>query len=435
MSAYACEPGKGSEPEIGWQWALQMARFHDLTVLTRANNQTAIERGLDALRGRQPLPKFFYHDESRFLLGIKRRFRATKLYYLFWQCSAWEIVARLHATHHFDLLHHITLGACRYPAAIWGHGVPCIWGPIGGIECIPIPLLPWSHPQSLLLESCRNVHNFMQASSFHILPRRARASTIILATTPEMRAAFRCHRFDAQVISAVGISALDLPFKSRSSPHNDSVKLLYVGNVIALKGIDLALHALAKSRTSASFTLFGDGNCLPGLRRLAQRLGLEDRVDFRGRVPRQQLLDVYYEFDVFVFPSLHDTGGYAVLEAMFNQLPVICLDCGGPALMVGEGCGIKVRLGGRSNVIHGLAEAIGYYAQDRSRIRPDGLRAREFILQQYDWGAKGEQMNGIYRRAVATSSQAEAPSHGGGGYTGLGFTPKTLHRIVSLLKS
>ena len=88
-------------------------------------------------------------------------------------------------------------------------------------------------------------------------------------------------------------------------------------------GIDLALHALAKSQVNATFTLFGDGNCLPGLRRLAQRLGLKDCVDFRGRVPRQQILDLYQEFDVFVFPSLHDTGGYAVLEAMFNQLPCV----------------------------------------------------------------------------------------------------------------
>src|SRR6266446_4326611 len=120
ISAYACEPNKGSEPEIGWQWALQMARFHDVTLLTRANNRPTIERAIEAIRHRQPLPDFFYHDEPPFLLRIKRRFGATKLYYILWQCSARRIVAQLHAARHFDLLHHITLGACRYPAAIWG---------------------------------------------------------------------------------------------------------------------------------------------------------------------------------------------------------------------------------------------------------------------------------------------------------------------------
>ena len=46
ISAYACEPNKGSEPEVGWQWALQMARYHDVTVLTRSNNRAGIEKEL-----------------------------------------------------------------------------------------------------------------------------------------------------------------------------------------------------------------------------------------------------------------------------------------------------------------------------------------------------------------------------------------------------
>ena len=63
ISAYACEPGKGSEPEVGWQWALQMARFHDVTVLTRTNNREAIEKELVLLRGKQPLHN---HSPSTF---------------------------------------------------------------------------------------------------------------------------------------------------------------------------------------------------------------------------------------------------------------------------------------------------------------------------------------------------------------------------------
>ena len=39
MSAYACEPGKGSEPGVGWAVALEMARYHDIWVITRANNR------------------------------------------------------------------------------------------------------------------------------------------------------------------------------------------------------------------------------------------------------------------------------------------------------------------------------------------------------------------------------------------------------------
>src|SRR5438094_7609609 len=106
ISAYACEPNKGSEPEVGWQWALQMARFHEVTVLTRANNRRAIEKALESVRDRESLPKFVYHDRSSLLLDLKRWSKAIKLYYLLWQKSAHELVKQLHDTHHFDLMHH-----------------------------------------------------------------------------------------------------------------------------------------------------------------------------------------------------------------------------------------------------------------------------------------------------------------------------------------
>ena len=44
LSAYACEPNKGSEPGVGWHWALELGYLgHDVWVLTRANNRPAIE--------------------------------------------------------------------------------------------------------------------------------------------------------------------------------------------------------------------------------------------------------------------------------------------------------------------------------------------------------------------------------------------------------
>src|ERR1700759_5573348 len=95
ISAYAGEPNKGSEPEVGWQWALQMARFHDITVLTRENNRAAIEKELKILEGKQPLPVFVYHDEPPFLLAVKRNFSALKLYYIIWQRSAHQVIGGL----------------------------------------------------------------------------------------------------------------------------------------------------------------------------------------------------------------------------------------------------------------------------------------------------------------------------------------------------
>jgi glycosyltransferase involved in cell wall biosynthesis len=430
MSAYACEPGKGSEPEVGWQWALQMARYHDVTVLTRSNNRRLIEPALEAMRDRQPLPHFVYHDRGATLLNFKRQFKAIKIYYLLWQKSAWEVIHSLHQVHQYDLMHHVTFAAFRYPVAIWGHGVPTVWGPVGGIESIPGALLPWRHLRSLAKELTRNAHNLLQAMPFHVLPRRARATTLILVSTSEMQRVFARLGFETQLMPTIGLNTAELPYQ----PHRRSggpLKLLFVGNIITLKGIDLAIEALKASGADATFTLVGSGNYLAAAQAQAAKLGLGDQVFFPGRLPREQVLKIYPDYDVFVFPSLHDTGGYAVIEAMHNELPVICLDCGGPAVAVSERCGIKVPLGPRAGVVAGLAAAIRGYAQNRALLAEHGRAARGRILRQYDWASKGRQMDECYQATAnrARDQLAHKPSHAR--YSGMDATTNLLHQMFS----
>jgi glycosyltransferase involved in cell wall biosynthesis len=429
MSAYACEPGKGSEPEVGWRWALQMARFHDVTVLTRANNRPTIDAAVESLKGRQPLPTFVYHDRGRMLLDLKRRAGATKLYYLLWQRSAREVAVQLHQIYHYDLMHHVTFAGFRYPTVIWGHGVPTIWGPIGGIESIPRPLLPWKHPVSLRHEVFRNLNNLIQAAPFQVLPKRAAATTLILTSTPEMQRTFAKLGFTAEVMPTVGLNPADLPYQAHAR-REGPLKLLFVGNIITLKGVDLAIEALARSQSDATLTLIGSGDFQAAAARLAQRLGLSDRVTFRGRLSRTEVLKVYPDYDAFLFPSLHDTGGYAMIEAMFNELPVICLDCGGPAVAVSQGCGVKVRLGPRTAVVNGLASAISTYARNREAVRTNGAAARERILLYYDWSKKGEEMNQRYQQALAPATRQVRTARRG--YAGMGGMTSLMHGVFSL---
>jgi glycosyltransferase involved in cell wall biosynthesis len=428
MSAYACEPGKGSEPEVGWQWALQMARFHDVTVLTRTNNRAAIEAETGRLAGRQPLPEFIYHDRGPALLRLKARLGAVKAYYILWQRSAHEIVSQLHQLHRFDLMHHVTFAGFRYPTAIWGHGVPTIWGPIGGIESVPRPLLPWRHPLSLSTEMARNIHNVIQATPYHVLPRRARATTLLLASTPEMQEAIHALGFEAQVMPTIGLKPAELPYRPHS-PSQGPLKLLFVGNLITLKGLDLAIAALKQSQTNATLTLIGSGSYEARARQTVKKDGLGDRIRFLGRLPRSQVLQTYADYDVFLFPSLHDTGGYAVIEAMANELPVICLDCGGPAVAVQPDCGIRVPLGPRSSVVAGLAAAIRSYAGDRATLAAHGQAARAAILRRYDWDRKGEEMQACYAEAIRRQRAGLAVT---GGYSGVGGLANFLHQMVSL---
>ena len=155
LSAYACEPDKGSEPGIGWNLAVNLAARVPVVVLTRANNKTSIEKALTSFAPEER-PDFVYHDLGQPFLRLKKFFKAHRWYYLLWQKAAKQEVARLVASRNISIVHHTTYASFRYPTAVLGHGVPAVWGPVGGVEATPWNLMPWHHPLSLRYEVARN---------------------------------------------------------------------------------------------------------------------------------------------------------------------------------------------------------------------------------------------------------------------------------------
>src|ERR1039458_2632356 len=83
LSAYACEPGRGSEPAVGWNWVPHIAKRHDVWVITRANNRSPIEKALG-----KPAPEnvhWIYFDLPPWARFWKKRERGLHLYYWLWQ--------------------------------------------------------------------------------------------------------------------------------------------------------------------------------------------------------------------------------------------------------------------------------------------------------------------------------------------------------------
>ena len=98
LSCYACEPNRGSEPGVGWAWALGMAKRHETYVLTRANNRDVIEAELARLNlPPSETPNFIYVDLSPLACRLKKRgIIPVSLYYLLWQFKARKMLDSLH---------------------------------------------------------------------------------------------------------------------------------------------------------------------------------------------------------------------------------------------------------------------------------------------------------------------------------------------------
>jgi glycosyltransferase involved in cell wall biosynthesis len=95
---------------------------------------------------------------------------------------------------------------------------------------------------------------------------------------------------------------------------------------------------------------------------------------------------MYREHTAFLFPSLHDSGGTVVLEALSQGLPLICLDCGGPGAMLPSSCGFKIDVEGRNRkqVVDGLADAMRKLAVNRDLRTEMSLRAL-MAAQENTW--------------------------------------------------
>lgn len=399
ISAYACEHGVGSEPEVGWQWSMQMARFHDVTVVTRSNNRENIEAALAVMPSDQPVPTFYYFDLSPLALWFKKRFKATRLYYIMWQRTLAPLISELNHVKRFDLIHHVTFAGYRYITAIWGHGVPSIWGPVGGMESIDRRLLPYRHPIELGAELLRNLNNFVQSTPTAAFPTRSRRSTLTIVSTKETQQCLVEWDLPSVLMPTVGLSLDDFPERTTyAATHRRPLRLLFVGQLIWLKGVDLAVEALAASQIDATLHFIGGGAFKNSIQKVAKKRGVADRVSFSPRIPRKQVMRELYDYDVFIFPSLHDSGGFALLEAMASGMPVICLDLGGPAISVVEGCGFRVPSGTRVKVIDGLSDKIRYYDEHREMIETHGRNARIQIAENYNWNRKGEEMNMLYQK-------------------------------------
>lgn len=101
-------------------------------------------------------------------------------------------------------------------------------------------------------------------------------------------------------------------------------KILCVGRLENLKGIDLLFRALTKVKNDYQLYLAGAGEAKESLMLLAKELGIENRVHFLGMLNRQELLVHYADSDLFVLPTRQDCFALVILEAMCSGLPIIC---------------------------------------------------------------------------------------------------------------
>ena len=344
ISAFACSPLWGSEPGVGWNWAVELAKVHDVVVLTHSYFRSHIE---PALAERPDIRlRISYLDLQPIFGDFQEQLLNSHLYYVHWQFTAAKHVKKLVRQENFDLIHHLTWGTFRFPTFLGGLGVPLVMGPLGGGERAPLRMfrsLPW---KVRAFETIRLITMHMTRFEPFTVLGLSRAK-VVLCKTEETRSLLpRWVRSRAFISPEIGAPPFLPEDTSSSQKSGNELKLLFAGRLIGWKGILLAVNAVKKLHdegVTVTLNIAGGGPLRHYLERHIVQSGLAKQVTLLGSVPRNQLMLLYRDADLFLFPSLHDSSGNVVLESLSRGLPVICLDLGGPKYFVNSDCGVVIR--------------------------------------------------------------------------------------------
>jgi glycosyltransferase involved in cell wall biosynthesis len=349
--AYACGPGEGSEPGTGWMWSRLLARLGEATVITRTNNRHAIEEALATTPEASRL-RFVYVDLPRWARSWKRGQRGVRLYYLLWQLAVLRAARRLHRGERFDLVWHVTLSNYWLGSVGGLIGAPFLFGPVGGgvASCLDVRLVGF---RGLIYEIARSLARAVNEVANPLVRSALRRSSVVLVNNPDTAARLPAgYRAKSHLFPHVLLDNVKAP----DHPRGERPRVaLFAGRLLPWKGAALAMRAVARL-PGWRLIVCGEGPDRDRLLRLRDRLRLGDLIELRGWVPRDELHGMMRrEASVFLFPSLHEEGGWVVAEAAANGLSVVCLDRGGPAVLAGVR---GVPIAGLTGTVNGLVRSL-----------------------------------------------------------------------------
>jgi len=188
---------------------------------------------------------------------------------------------------------------------------------------------------------------------------------------------------------------------TRSSTDKKYSKcLLWVGNLAPPKRLDtiiLAMSKVVEAHGNCHLVLIGEGNLRPSLETLAEKLGIQDHVHFRGAIPPDQISQVLQIADVFVHCSDHEGLGLAIMEAMGAGLPVVASRVGGVPDLVREGVtGFMVS----PDDAEGYAQSILSLLEDDQLRNQLGTNGQSFAAKHLNKNTILSQLERVYQEVL-----------------------------------
>lgn len=397
LSAYQCGPGMGSVSQIGWEWYSRLAARLPVTLVTHVRNREALMNAgapiadseviyIDTEWFAGPLYRlakrlFPYSEHSVFLIS-------SLDFFLYDWAAVRLLKRRKRGGEAWDTAHAVTPVSTMAPTRLHTLGLPVVLGPLNAGLGTLDGFEEFMKKESTWLYPVRNFGRLIDA----LIGSTANAAAILTATKATVNSIRPRHRKRCLQMIENGIDLKRFrPTLWPAPPSADSpLKVLFVGRLVPFKAINLLLEAVARVRAEfpVELTIVGDGSMADEWKDKARSLGIAAQTFFKGALSLDAVANEMRKAHVFCLPSVRESGGAVLLEAMASARPCIAVDFGGPAEIVDESVGGLVAPVSRDQVVDGIAEALRDVVRNPDKWKARGEAGRERAVSSFGWEAK-----------------------------------------------
>ena len=403
INAYACSPGMGSEPGMAWNWVSNLARFCELYIITEGEFRDKIEEVVPTLEQGGNM-HFYYNPVSekiRKMCWNQGDWRFYK-YYREWQWKTYLLAKDICQKGHIDILHQLNMIGFREPGYLWKlsreNELPFVWGPVDAKDKFPVAYLDGAGLKTKLFMRLKNFLTGIQLRYSKRVLLAARQSSVIFSASSNSQRSFKKYmNIDSPLLNETGCYVQDHPIVDKTD--KETFDVLWVGKMDFRKQLALALQTVAKSENNKLRLHIMGGGDAESYQSLAKSYGIADKCIWHGAVSHDEVQDIMQKSDISLFTSVAEGTPHVVLEAISNNLPVVCFDTCGQGDAVNDKVGRKIPLSSPCQSVSDFAKLLNELEDNRSLLKQLSENCKE-RQQELSWEEKAKTMMEWYEKIL-----------------------------------
>lgn len=426
VTVYACRPNAGSEEGMGWNWVKNLGRHCRLHVINEGEWREEVEEALSQLD---------YRDNIRmYYLPVSEKVRRMcwnqgnwlfYFHYRRWQQRAYHKALEICEQYPVDLVHQLNFISFREPGYLWKiDRLPFVWGPVGGMENMPVKYIRGENWKIKLFVLVKNTLNTLQVNFQPRVRKAMRRASVVIASGKGIEHIVRssfgrdpvtinetgCYppefknvSASAQVVSDHFSAISTIPSVADpavTGQQSETFSVLWVGKFDYRKQLGMALRTIAalKQLPGIRFHVAGTGSeaDIARYRRLSDELGLQDITIWHGKLSNDRVHELMKQSQLLFFTSIMDATSTVVVEAIMNNLPVVCFNICGFGPIVDATVGRTIELSDPATSVTEFKHVIETLYRDRDLLHQLSNQCAAKSRGELAWPEKALKMKTLY---------------------------------------